>query len=147
VPLRQAGGRAAALMEWLKHLTIYKDTECVFINGYTHGELYVKSPTDSILILENYEHGRYHGIQYGWFHDGRLATKRHYKHGMAHGIHLEWNHNRTRRYVENYANDKKHGAQRYYRYDNDELQYVENYTDGMFVSRKYFIPQFTFGGN
>jgi antitoxin component YwqK of YwqJK toxin-antitoxin module len=87
---RQAGRRAAALMEWLKHLVIKKCTIGVLVNGWKQGTSYLKFQSGVLYSELNYLNDKQHGIQTGWYYDGVLQFEKNYVNGKLCGSDRIW---------------------------------------------------------
>jgi antitoxin component YwqK of YwqJK toxin-antitoxin module len=89
VPLRQAGGRTAVLMEWLKYFVISNNSEGILINDQRCGTHYEKYSNNKLRYVFNYANGRLHGVCYKWWFDGRPADEGNYVDGQMHGIQID----------------------------------------------------------
>jgi hypothetical protein len=73
--------RAAALMEWLKHLTISNNGDGILVNNWLQGKHYDKFENGNISFEYNYIDNRKHEIQYSWYHNGKPHYEQNYNNG------------------------------------------------------------------
>jgi antitoxin component YwqK of YwqJK toxin-antitoxin module len=80
-------------MEWLKHLAVYNDGECILVNGKHQGYQYIRHADGKLRNSYHYVDGIQHGVQYVWYEDGTLYYEGNYNHGKRNGRRYVWSRN------------------------------------------------------
>jgi antitoxin component YwqK of YwqJK toxin-antitoxin module len=159
VPLRQAGGRTAVLMEWLKHLVIHimprgilsnglkhgfqihfgPDRMSEYHEGKKHGKYYQYKANGNIFFIENYYQGKKHGKQILYYYFGNQQWREdNFEHGKEHGIQLLWNSDGRLRFKEVYDCNTDTHVQ--YKMHNNQIIGEANYKKSKLhgVQRKWY---------
>ena len=112
-------------MEWLKHLVVKRDGECILVNGWKVGTRYGKYSNGQLRYARSYDHDQQHGIQRRWCENGQLWYEHNYDHDQQHGIQRRWYENGQLKYKLSYDHGQQHGIQRRW-YENGQLAHEWN---------------------
>ncbi len=129
---------------WCSHFS--STGELVSYHRYQDGKLNGPSYRyrDGYKHLEQeYVDGQLHGVQRGYFADGRLRSETHYREGRRHGVSRTWNAEGQLTAEQNYHEHRNHGASVAY-FDDGQLRSRSNWQHGNRIGEQ---EQFHQNGN